>query len=108
MRRTSALFLIATVLLAGCFTVEDARHGPVFCEVHQKWMRCEMQPQVIEARALPGRDYAEAMVKLFPHAGPEPDLERSNWRSVKIVVCDDCIRARDRWKLEHINTRSEP
>ncbi|MBI3878427.1 MAG: hypothetical protein HY300_21085 [Verrucomicrobia bacterium] len=108
MRRTSALFLIAAVLLAGCFTVEDARHGPVFCEVHKKWMRCEMQPQVTDSPPLPSREYAEAIVKLFPHAGPEPDLERSHWRSVKIVVCDDCTRARAEWKDKQLSAGNRP
>lgn len=108
MRNLTAITLLTIILLTGCFTVDDARHGAVFCEVHQKWMRCEMQPQVADSPPLPGRDYGEAMARLFPHAGPEADLPRSHWRSVKLVVCDDCIRARDHWKLGHLNTRSEP
>lgn len=95
----SALMLIG--LLTACHTpnhVADFRKGSDICDLHHTKMRSVQVPEGVGC-VLPRAGYLEARDNLFPHSYPEWLESRKDF--CLIYVCDDCIRAEDKWKKSH-------
>jgi hypothetical protein len=49
----------------------------------------------------PTQTYAEAQLKLFPHAYPDQLPSFWPWKRERIYLCEDCIHAKERWIKQH-------
>lgn len=92
--------LFAASLFAGCSsTVLDARGPSEICEIHHTFMRT-VEFEGRPAGDLPDREYLAARTRLFRHSYPA-SLPRRFHTTYVIYLCDDCVRAEEKWRAEH-------
>ena len=86
------------ILAAGCRTTCDGRTESEECAVHNVWMRTVVVDNG-KPPPQPPAEYLLAEHDLFPHSYPYvlPD----KCKSCTVYICDDCVKAEQRWRAQH-------